>query len=514
MKRIILFFAAILALVVTQSAYSQSAVSYKYGNDLKMPKGHYSAEYVSTGKGITAISTNEESIVIDNLDDNLNVVQGNVVNISDRHANSLARTIIVGKRIYNFYSVPHESKNRLQLFAQELNIDKAQLVGSAKNILSKDFPRPFQWWYGFSYEWACKVSADNEKLMILYKDSLHPKEEAMIEINVYDPDLRLLWSKASRLPITENKVRLISSHVHNNGDAYLLIKIHEEDDYKFEIIKISNKSDQVVEIPIVIPQKYVTRAALELSKDGKITCAAFYSDDAEKRSAKGAFIWSIDPVSGSLKPMYQGQYDFPAELTSSFEKQKALHKMDQKPYKGADGEIANLDINISVTSDGAVTVLGEQNMSYTSDYLGPAGTNRSFSGEADYNLDIYAMHITPTGQLSWAKRISKRLMMVTDVFGYRLRTIGSNHYFIFFDNEENLNLSKDDKPTYYTPGHGTLVYVKIAADGTMTKSSIFKIRDIDMKFCMSDLKNIGEQSLVFEESRGRRIVRPFVLRIE
>ncbi len=491
------------------AALQAQSVTYTYGNDLKLPDGHYSAQYFSTGNGITAVSANPESIVIDKLDEGLNVVSSKVLKapaFSGRA--SSAEGMMMGDHIYSFYSVEDPNAEKQQIYVQELDPDKGALSGSERAIFSTSHTSGLLW---DDYEWSRSTSADNSKVMILHANSFGQKGTPSLEAEVYSDNFKMIWRKQVQLPYAGDKVELLSSALHASGDVYVLLDVVDGEAHRFEILRITDAADKPMVIPVAVPQKYVVTATLRTGSDGRIICAGFYSGSAERISSRGMFLLAIDPVSGAASKLHRGEYDFPRDLVASFENQKGLHKMDKKPYSRTDGEIPVFEIDMSITADGAMTVFGEQAATFSRDQQDPR-----YGGVVQYNLDIYALHISPGGELMWSKRIPKRQIYgaATAEFGYHLTTLGTDHYLVFPDHEDNLSIADDAKPSTYDPKHGMMVYVRLRADGSVSKGSIFKIRDIDQKFYISKLKDLGKRDIVLDDQLGHRKTRPFVMTIK
>ena len=126
----------------------------------------------------------------------------------------------------------------------------------------------------------------------------------------------------------------------------------------------------------------------------------------------------------------------------------------------------------------------------------------------NYFLDIVALKMDKEGKLIWIKKIPKNQTGAgRSDLSYKYHHNNGNDYFIFVDNEDNLNLRPDETPkAHVCRMGGYLVAVKMDPQGNMKKIPILDVRKEDVSVFPIDLFKVDDNILIGKCSKDRKRV--------
>ena len=141
----------------------------------------------------------------------------------------------------------------------------------------------------FSYA----TSTDTSKLLIYHDEVYDKNKPERYAAKLYSSDLKLIWSKAFEMSQKDRDVTLDNFLVDKEGVFYMLAKLTEtkkqmkekgkekgvkSPNYHYEILAYLPAKDEVKVYDLSSGEKFITDIRFELSKDGNLTLAGFYSD--------------------------------------------------------------------------------------------------------------------------------------------------------------------------------------------------------------------------------------------
>jgi hypothetical protein len=378
----------------------------------------------------------------------------------------------IKNRYYAFYEV--WVKGNQQLFYYEIDFAEGTFKGEAKKLF--EIPK-----YGGSLKY--NYSKDSSRMMIQYK--LAPKNSTAsthdkIAVYVFDQDLHELWNSTIEKSYIENKVDDDVDHVDSKGNLYFATNVikdnttdikkpgKEEPNYDLEILKVT-PTGEITRINIDIEKKFIQKIWISESANGSIVVGGFYHLAGNENDVLGMLFFKVNENNQASNITTQ---EIPLEILNQYVSERA-RSVNEERKKNNRAVFVNLHMNnMEVQEDGSIILIGEQQ-----------STEPGVKFETLHNDDLLVTKLSDSGKLIWMRRIPKRLHSGGGFDGKSFFYLKGSaaHYFIFTDNEKNLNLSATDVPADHENGttFGQLVAYKIKDDtGIVTKISIFDSRDV------------------------------------
>ena len=369
-------------------------------------------------------------------------------------------------RIYLFTSFANQKLKKNLLFVEAINPSTLKPDGKMTKVAEIDYSRFGRWNIG---EFGYDLSRDKSKLMIHFDLPSAKGENERFGFKVFEEDLKVVWGKDVTLPYDANLFDIERFAVSNDGDAYLLglrfedkrrVKRQGNPNYHYEVLAYSGNGEDPNKYTIQLGDRFITDMQIEISDDGDILCAGFYSD-LGTFSIKGVYFLRVDGLSKdievrSFKPF---TIDDIVQHMSERKAKRTQAKMD----KGKNVELYNYELDdLIVRSDGGVVMVGEQFYVRvvtvtTTDSKGNTSTRTTYYY---YYKDIIVVNIEPDGSIAWVQRIPKLQQSVDDggyYSSYVLTVVDDRLIFVFNDDPRNVNYRSPGKPHLYTRGENSAV---------------------------------------------------------
>jgi len=263
-----------------------------------------------------------------------------------------------------------------------------------------------------------------------------------------------------------------------------------------------NQDNEYTEYLLNLKDKFITDMQFEISRNGNIICAGFYSDFSTT-SVKGTFYLLIDSKTGEIEREYYEEFD--PKFLADFMSQKRA---------GKGTELTRYNLNqLEIRRDGGVVLVAEQFFAreqrdpYDYRYGYPYGNPYYYypsryyyslwrypyrfygypfmndDSEVQYNYnDIIVINLDPDGAIQWAKRIPKRQRSKNDGgqhSSYAMSVSQGKMFFIFNDNPKNLEKQSSDQRIHnFTKGkESVVVLVSLDGNGEVKKEPLFRVKD-------------------------------------
>jgi hypothetical protein len=531
MKKKLYLFAILAVVGLSFSAYAQKNVKITWGPEFELPKKHYELGFIGDPKtGYVEVSHKHgESIALQKFSPTLQLKGETEVSTSNLPKNYMVESLgNIDNKNYIYYSTYSKSDNTEHLFAQELNVDKGQFQGGAKELVTSSeklagtLVMTGIYQFGTADKWNFVNSADSNRLLVYYR--LKPKEKKdalnkdIIGLYVFDRSLNKVWGQQVEMPYTEKMMDNDDYQVDKEGNVYILAKVYNteekkknKDDYHYEVLMYNKGSKKPNISSFSFADKFIVDIALTEDRNGKMICSGYYSKT--HKGTDGAFFLAFDEASKSMKNIKKGFYEFPSDIIRQFESKRTVKKSEKKEEKGQDEEVSHLVYRDFVMGDdGSMTLYGEQysyTMIVTFEHNTPTTIYHHF-----FN-DIYVMKIGADGEMTWIKKIPKSQTGVTRNssspahlgLGYHLHTSGDDSYLFFVDNIKNLDIKPDQAPATHMAGAGgVLMSVKLTGNGDVSKSSIFDFREEKMNVHVDKFSDVTDKIVI---GRAAKLKGPF-----
>jgi len=441
--------------------------------------------------------------------------------------------INVQDKFYFFYSswTGRKTKHE-QLFYREIDFETGKFTGEPVKIIDVDGKVTGNGAVGMGVADKFQIynSKDQSKVLIKYrrkpKVKNDKKSKDIIGINVYDITLSKLWSKDYKMPYTERKMDAMDFAVDTNGSGYMMAKVFHDDsgkskknkkdtkaNYHMELFRMHDSSETIEKTKIIAGENFINDITLFESETNGMVCAGFYNNGKGKKnktrkgviglsrritfkspSADGVFVCKLSKDGEIIS---QETYDIPLEILNQYVSKRTKKKNDKKDEEGL-AEFESLVLrDLVFEKDGGLTLIGEQM------YYVMTKKKYGYSYSYFYN-DMLISKISPSGELSWMKKIPKRqfgkpkMGQIYDGsktfqggMSYSYFHTNGNHYLVYLDNVKNINLPLDKIPALHIDGMGGYLtaYKVNDATGDVSKGSILDTRKVKGRLAVHQFSN-------------------------
>lgn len=435
-------------------------------------------------------------------------------------------------KFFLFYS--WWQKPREQLYCREIDIATGEFIGQGKLIIKTDRKLTGMddlvgiVWNPVSYsssimnpgiknpgigilmnfevkdKFSFNKSFDQSKLIIQYRLKPEKKDDDVsydiIGMNVFDPAIKLLWSKELTMPYTEKKMDNLDYSIDGQGNGYILATVYDDNttkieknkkpNYHIELIKIKAVTGEFRITPVTLIDKQITTIWIYEDSKADMLCAGYYCKTKKDiNDADGIFLFKVDQEG---KVYDEVSHEIPVSVLNQYASERQQKKNEKRDENDkADFEDLGLS-ELRLANDGSLILIGEQHFTVTKTYYTTSSTGmpRSHSTTTNHYNDMLITKIGPTGNLEWMQKLGKRqskTQATSNIYdpkrggmSYQYMFQNGNHYLLFLDNKKNLELPLNKIPTGHVDGMGGFLtaYKVNDASGSVSKMSILNMRDV------------------------------------
>lgn len=528
-----LFITLISLLVLHLSSYAQEPkIKLTWGQQYALPKKHADLGFLGNMKdGFLQIGhDNGKTLSLQKFSPALKLVSEKTIDLKSMPKGyDVEKFVSWGGKYYWMFTTWTKSEGKERLFVQEIDIEKGNLKGSAKELIACDKVQGAViatgvYQFQKTDKFKIQFSSDSTRMYVYVVFVNESRDDSKNKMKygfwVFDNNFKVQWSTPSiYMPYTEKKMDAKDVTVDNNGNFLFLGRVfndetekeivNDEPNFHFEIIKFSQGAKKASTIPFQFTDKFVSQVALFEDAQANVVCAGFYSGKDKNGKLKnigtrvdGSFFLKLDVNGEKLDNIHKGFYEMPTSVFKDYEKQKTQRKLDAKEDKGENLSASNLRLrNIVFNEDGSLLLVGEEYYYRTYQYrCGNSWCTRT----TYYYQDALAQYIDASGTLSWTKKIPKNQVgSFTFGLGIRVLPYNGSNYMFFLDNEKNLNITPDQVPVTHSAGWGgVLVAVKLDAVGDLKKTKIFDTKTMNQRVDVLDADQVGPNMLITRSAVG------------
>ncbi len=491
----------VVSLIITATfTFAQKDLSKDY--DYKVSKPYKvvdarSKEYFSNGTEVLGvkIKANKNQVLLQKYNvEGMKEIGKEVYN--DLPKNFIYEGLVEAQdKFYFFYSSWTGKKTKHErLFYREIDFGTGTFKGDSKQIIDHDgylvgsFGRR-----GAKFDLL--TSEDQSIILIQYRKKPKVKKDTkswdIINVDVFDSNLNSLWKSTYTMPYTERRMNFLDNLIDNDANVFMLTKVFHDDsnndkknrlskeaNYHIELFELNKTLDEIKTSKISLEDKFIKGIKMYQSLNKDIFCAGFYNKGKGSVTADGLFTYKMNQKGVLSSKNY---YEIPLEILNQYVKRKTKHKNNRKNKKGK-AEYKDLELkDVIFFDDNSIGLIGEVNYIRTYQHVGMNGTTGAISILYHYD-DILFTKINSNGDLAWMKKIPKRQSGGNGQGGmsYTYFYANGNHYIIYLDNVENIDLPLDKFPARHTDGKGGfLTSLKINdVTGKAVKGSVLDFRKI------------------------------------
>lgn len=364
------------------------------------------------------------------------------------------------------------------LLYREINFKEGTFMSIGENIFKtkgkigapdKDFPHNR---FKFSF------SADSSKILILgRKPSVinnDSKSFDVISMQVYDENVKMVWSQEVEMPYSEKKMDALNYSVGSKGDVYIVAKIYKDaltskENYRIGILNIEAGKTTVSKTLIASVSKFVKNILLYEHPTGYLIGVGIYNlGEIKNDNSDGIMLFKVSHEGG----MYDAKtYEIPIEVVNLYDKRK----------DGDKEKFENLELNsIYIQKDESLLILCEQKRE-----------REQFQEQVSYTYkkpmvyiynDIIVTKIDISGNLVWMRRLPNRQKTAEiSAESFQYAKIKDRHNFLIVEDFKNINLPLTENPSGHTiGGPGLLTTYSIENDnGKVSKTMLLDTRSVN-----------------------------------
>ncbi|RZJ66807.1 MAG: hypothetical protein EOO50_07930 [Flavobacterium sp.] len=430
------------------------------------------------------------------------------------------RMEIVKGKVMLFFTQWNGDDEIEQLFVQEIDVDKGEFKGEAKRILQvkgrvvgSGSGRMMD--FNLTDKFPIYTSFDKSNFLVQYEKRLDKKDKQddgyheKYGLVAFDGDLNQLSAREVEMPYSKKQMDNLDFQLDNSGNVYVLNKVFEDDSHKekkkkgddvapnyhIELFTLKPGSDQFKISKVESQQFFINQLVIYDGPKGEIVAAGFYN----KNLAKGGFFSKGEYAGFDSRANCDGlvtfkmkpdgtfgdmrSYEIPVELLNQNESKKTIRKNAKKEEDGESAKFTDLHARgIEIQDDGSVIFLAEQY--YVKVHTTAGGPNMPSRTYYTYHYnEILIAKLLANGTLGWMKKIPKQQVGTQGrgSMSFKHYEAGSDHFLVFFDNPDNVEIPADEVPKGYSDRKkGYLTAVRVAdADGSTSRGSIINVKEAD-----------------------------------
>lgn len=375
-------------------------------------------------------------------------------------------------KFYFFYSLINKNKKWEEIYAQEIDFEKAEFVnplkiiihseGKPKRIKQTDYLHKDRITTISSYEFI--QAKDKSNLLVKYVTFLNGKEDSSIIINLIDKNLTNIYSKIVPYNIDNKSSFVLSNLVDTSGNFYFATKKilagEKDDTYKIYLNTVKFNSNDLKIEELNLGNKFINELWIRDFND-EIICGGFTSDfDTSKK----AFFSLKKSVSNNSNGILIFKSNLDGKIIENFKlnvPEKILNFYKNQP---SINYIENLYLHdFEIAKSGEIVIIGEQ-------FVSEMENNSGFG----IYRDVIICKLKKNGELDFIKRLPKVQASANESQPFSFKTFYSDNYIYipFIDNIKNL----DDANTKVEHASGDLILSRISLkDGEISRKFILNI---------------------------------------
>ncbi len=387
-------------------------------------------------------------------------------------------TFKIGRNVYTFSSSYNREEKYEEIYVQSVGREDLQMQNDIRQIATvANTPQVLDTKVDFAF------SRDSSFILVYTNSQSRKKDPDRFGIYVFDRNMEPLWNKEVVLPIRESQFQVADFIVDDYGNVYLIAKhylsrgremVKGKPGFEYIVYGYREKGREEVDYILNLRSHFLSDLHLEVSPEGDLVCAGFYSDEGNEL-VTGTFFFLVDGKTKEIKQksLYEFELDFLAMNLS----ERKRDRLKRRVARGISTGLDKFDIRDLVSrEDGGMMLVAEQYfVRKLSDY-DPHGAG-SVNFKYYYN-DIIVISISPKGNIEWATKIPKRQVSVNDngyYSSFAMMIKGRSLHFIYNDHKVNIEEQRTNKLRNFQldDENGIVAMATVDADGNVSRQPLF-----------------------------------------
>lgn len=459
----------------------------EWGPELKEKEtGEFGRVFGQSEEAVYMTMFQKKNMLLQKMNGELASIYSKVLELElDKKDLDLEDLMVVGDRILAFTSYYSKKEDQRTLYVRMFNEATMGAEGGWKELARFASEKERSGSFGVEL-------SPNKKHILVSVNLPYEKDAAeKLRLYVFDTALEPTWDREITLPYTDKEFNFEEMRVDNDGNVIIIgVKYAQKREakdlkragkvhYDYHLLTYTadgTDHDHTIEVE----GKFLQDLTLSIDT-GKvdILCAGLFGTKGNSQ-VRGSFFLRLHPVTKAILHQSFKEFsdDFITQYLTPREEEKAKKRADRKDE---DLHLPEYDLSDIVRrDDGGAVLIAEQYSFYvtTSYYTDARGVRYSTTTYHYIYNDIIVINIDPDGNIAWACTIPKRQHTTNDggyFSSYGLDVKGSNLYFVYNDNGENLFLAAGDKfkNTDFNGKSSIVTLATINIDGHVTREALF-----------------------------------------
>lgn len=269
------------------------------------------------------------------------------------------------------------------------------------------------------------VLSPNKRKLLCYKNLENKKDSEELLYYIFDDEGDYVLNGEINLKYPDNKFRVRTLRVSNQGNVYLLGKyyrvsnVKDSDDFKYLVYRHAGGAIDGEEIPIELGDRYITDLAFRLDREENIYVAGFYSD----RSSDLIGGTVLQKIGNDGQVLLNANESFTPEFLSAYLSSRQIDR---------GRELRNFYLkDIILRSDGGVLLLAEKFYITYQSYRDMYGY--WVDREMYHYEDVILTSVSGNGDIEWHAIVDKNQVSESPSNLSYFNAIGGAGAYIFYE---------------------------------------------------------------------------------
>lgn len=527
-----------------QSSKNKGDIRIEWGEDIPLPKKHYPYSFAGNKEDgyVQIASRGGKELSLIKIDQKLKSKGTQIHALPKSKYIVLENILEIDGRAFVLFSDYDKGINSEKLLSQEISLKDGKAVGKPETLLATKNSKVMGTNVGGGYtmvvtdKFKVVLPDTGDRFLIYYRKKPEVKNDKKnfdkLVYNVFDMDLKLIWSKEVTMPYVEAEMR-IRDHAIINDEVFIFAETKSGQTFEkgkktpefdqLSVFKVSKDAKKIQEKELTIDKEsYIKEFVVGQGFGNTMLVSGYYRPGKKTFVYTGYYTAVFDPESMGLNSVRK--YPFQPELISSFESARTKRKLDKALEKGKETGIPFMVMrSILRKADGGWYLVGEQHrVTLTIDLTGrtPKYVWRF------YYLDAIVSSISPEGEEEWVTKLPKNQLSVYTTYGFGMAIppdeyyITSNYgtgmssfihndnlYVFYMDNIKNKNMKESDyvsAAAFMGLKGSYLAGVKLTPDGKKTHNALYDLKDenANKMITPTTLVDMGGGTLLSASRRG------------
>ncbi|MEO0470366.1 MAG: hypothetical protein AAF206_12140 [Bacteroidota bacterium] len=448
------------------------------------PKPEF-VEYASADNGLVTLGPSNKSstryLSIRKYDQNFQLEWEEKV-IEQNGRKNVDFVTVIGQNILVFLSETFPKEDVIKSYYYAFNLAGEKLAD--QSILSV-YPNEKEQKVSLQF-----THSPNKRKLLCYKNLRQRRESEKLLYYIFDDEGDFLTNGAIELPYPDNRFRVKSLRLSNQGNVFVLGKfflagqVKNPDDFQYLVMQYNTAAEAGNEVKIDLGDRYITDLAFRVDRAENMYLAGFYSNRSTDRIG-GTILQKISP-SGEV--LLQSTEAFGQSFLSNYLSSGQINRGRELRNFYMDAEDG-----IILRSDGGVLLIAEKFYVTYQSYQDIYGY--WVDREMYHYEDVILTSVSPQGEIEWHAIVDKNQVSDSPANLSYFNAIGGDGAYIFYE--------------YRPPRRGVNIYYNIVAiDGQVSKRipliSNYQFGNAFYPRYCEQINN-REAIMVYQQNRGRAL---------